>query len=155
VKNNYLKYFIGLIPLFIVGMIRENFMLNLNYTLVNKYYHQSVSNASDSYSFLQQYDYLTLYYTKWIIQVVFSVAFFLTTYFILSKFIKEKITFVQLGLIYIISASAIIGIYFLGQIHLFVGQTAHIARILLELQHSPIIYMVLIMISIFNQKIST
>jgi hypothetical protein len=138
-----------------MGMVRENFMLNLNYTLVNKYYHQSVSNADNSYAFLQQYDYMTLYYTKWIIQVVFSIAFFLITYLLLSKFIKQKITFIQLGLIYIVSASAIIGIYFLGQIHLFVGQTAHVARILLELQHSPIIYMVLIMFSIFNQRIST
>jgi hypothetical protein len=138
-----------------MGMIRENFMLNLNYILVNKYYHQAGSNANSFYDFMLQYDYMTLYYTKWIIQVVFSIAFFLITYWILAKFIKEKITFIQLGLIYLISASAIIGIYFLGQIHLFVGQTAHIARILLELQHSPIIYMVLIMFSIFNQKIST
>ncbi len=130
-------------------------MLNLNYILVQKYYQQPSNLPSSIFKHLEKYDYMTLYYAKWWMQIVFSICFALLTYFILVKWFKTNYSFLQIAGVYGISALLIISIYALGSISLFAGQTAHIARILLELQHSPIIFMVLIMISIFNQKIST
>jgi hypothetical protein len=155
VKSKYFKYFLGLIPLFFLGLLRENFMLNLNFVLLNKYHNQSENIDTVLFNFFSRFSYMNLYYTKWVIQVVFSIGFCLLTYLILSKWLKENFTLLQLALIYLVSAACIILVYFLGQINFFSGQTAHIARILLEIQHSPVIYMVLILITVFNQKIST
>ncbi len=130
-------------------------MLNLNFILVQKYYNQASNLPTSIFTKLEKYNYMTLYYAKWWMQIVFSIGFALLTYFILVRFLKTSYSFIQIISIYGLSALLIIGIYALGNLSLFTGQTAHIARILLEFQHSPIIYMVLIMISIFNQKIST
>lgn len=91
--KNSLKYLLFISTFAILGFSREFVFVNLNSRLFSLYYNHNDYLLPNSLSFFNQFDYLTLYYFKFPLTVLYFLAYFFATYFAIKQIcLNKKIT---------------------------------------------------------------
>ena len=135
---------IGIICLFAcLGYFREFLFVNINEQLRFLWYGNEESFMSEKLSFMQDWDYWTMYSLKWVLTVAFALIFMVCSAFAL-KAILNSFYWLELGFIYFLLFS-ISGIIFIGYSVFAVAEDGYlISRYFMGLAQSPIPLMILI-----------
>ncbi len=97
-----LKYLLFISIFAILGFTREFVFVNLNNRLFSLYYNHNDYLLPNSLSFFNQFDYLTLYYFKFPLTVLYFLAYFFTSYLAIKHFCQNKKITVWVIYIYVI-----------------------------------------------------
>lgn len=146
-------YLVGLfIVMFLLGLFREFTFLNLNFQLQYLYYDTPYYRVHAFFHFLNDFEYLTLYNSKWVLTILFTLCFMALSLLIIKSAFGQKrllrITLISYGVVFLLAGGA----YGLG---LLLGsrETGYIvARFLMGLLQSPIPAMVLLLAFKLQQK---
>lgn len=76
-----LKYILFISVFAILGFSREFLFVNINNQLYSLYYHYDDYKFPNSLIFLQNFDYVTLYYLKYPLTILYFLAYLFTSYF--------------------------------------------------------------------------
>lgn len=133
-----LKIALLVIGLFVLGFLREFLFESINTHLYYLWREQSNPYLPKSLSFLAYFDYWSLYYTKFMLILVFTVIYFFGSILVVKQYFSERIftrfTFLFFAGIFILSA-LIFGLgYVFGAGHEAYG----ISRKLIEFIQSPL-----------------
>ncbi|MBI3511378.1 MAG: hypothetical protein HY064_11995 [Bacteroidetes bacterium] len=134
-----------LILLYIVtGFLREFIFVNINEQSRVTYYHDADSHVSPSLHFLSGWSYAALYYSKWLLTVLFAIVFALlaaiTVKTIFNEREKIRITLISYGIIFILGSL----FYLAGSLTGMIDSTYNIARFLAGLTETPALLVILI-----------
>lgn len=91
-KNLYYYYFLALVIFAILGFSREFLFVNINDRLYQLYYGHEDSLLPNSLAFLKNYNYSTIYYSKFGLTIVYFIAYMLVTFYAV-KLITEDVLF--------------------------------------------------------------
>lgn len=127
-----------LITLYIVsGFFREFIFLNINEQSRVTYYHATDSHLADSMKWISGLSYSTLYYSKWLLTLLFTIFFAVLAGRIIKKAFGEK-RFVRITWI-AYAATFVLGLlfYLAGSLTGNTETTYDIARFLAGLTETP------------------
>lgn len=85
-----LKYIFFISIFAILGFSREFLFVNINNQLYSLYYHYNDYKFPTSLTFLQNLDYVALYYLKYPLTILYFLAFFLTGFFAVKLICIDK-----------------------------------------------------------------
>jgi hypothetical protein len=95
IKNKYLFFFIIAAYIILLGYFRDHVFLNINFRLSQLYYNNTFDYViSPDLKFIENYSYVTLFISKWVLTAIFCLLYFTATYlvikhiFIASKYLK-------------------------------------------------------------------
>lgn len=144
--NSGKKIVILLLVLFyiITGFFREFIFLNINEQSRVTYYHDTDSHVAPALQWLSGLSYATLYYSKWILTLVFTVFFaFLASVIIRLWFNDKKLVRIS-WIVYAITFAAGLLFYAAGFLTGDVASTYDIARFLAGLTETPAMLIILL-----------
>ena len=135
-----------------LGLSRQLFLVNINQQLNFLYHNGDVSYVAESMSFLKEYSYASLMWSKWFLTMAYTLLYLgctLWTMRILSFGMNYlKITVILFGGVVILSAVLYGGLSLFGESHL----GYRLARFCMGLVQSPIPLMVLIPAFMLNDQ---
>ncbi len=128
--------------LFFLGWLRDYFFLNMNDQLYKLYFSGYEFRLPVPLRWMERFPYKELYYLKYFITIVFSVLYFILTWFGLKVFFPKRkqllkemiIVYAGLGLI---AAIPMIFALFGGSFRAAYG----FSRMVIGIMHSPLIFM--------------
>jgi hypothetical protein len=130
-----------------LGYAREFFFVHMNNILYQKYYHTTSSLAvPPSMHFFERFSYATLYYSKYIFTLLWTSAFFISSYVALNKLTANAVALKLLIYAYcllLIIAGISMAYGFLVKQHLQNDEYT-LSRWLLGIAQSPIICLILL-----------
>ena len=133
---------LAIIGIIILGFLREFIFVHINAHLFALWYEEP-SEATDLIPFMKQMDYYPLYYSKWILTVVFAVLFYAATAGVL-KVIFNRYFWRELGAIYIVLLVFAGFAMSIGALLNATDEAYTIARFLMGIAQSPLLLMVMI-----------
>lgn len=145
-KNYRKKIVIILLILFYIsaGFFREFIFLNINEQSRVTYYHDTDSHVAPSMQWLSQLSYATLYYSKWVLTLLFTAFFaFLASVIIRLWFNDKKLIRISWIVYAIIFATGLL-FYAAGYLTGDVANTYDIARFLAGLTETPAMLIILL-----------
>ena len=125
----------------ILGFSREFLFVNINSQLYSLYYHYNDYKLPNSLYFIQNLDYLTLYYLKYPLTILYFLAYFFTSYFavkLICDYKKNAIWVFYIYLILIALASISMGYNYFIQNQLG-GDEYTFSRWLMGIAQSPLV----------------
>lgn len=142
-KSNGFKILLIIITYFVIGLVREDLFVNINYILYFKssgqdasyYYQQSI------YSLISNLSYNTLYILKWALTLLFALFYLLLVvvfnYWLFAKNIwKETATILAILLVF----SAFL--MFIGYLKSDFSFSYKISRFLMGIAQSPLLFII-------------
>ena len=147
-KKAELRWLLLFLLLFgVLGYLREFFFVNLNNILFIKYYNRMGSMPVPRImEFFRQYDYATLYYSKYLFTLLWTLLFFAANFFALVKLTAHRFMIKLLIYSYLIllsvSGIAMLYNYFINDS--FTGDEYTLSRWLMGVAQSPIICLILL-----------
>jgi len=128
--------------LFLLGWLRDYFFLNMNDQLYKLYFAGYEFRLPPPLRWMERFSYMHLYYLKYILTIIFSVLYFLLTWFGLRVFFPERkrllkemvVVFLSLGLI---AGLPLVISQFGGSFRAVYG----FSRMVIGIIHSPLIFM--------------
>lgn len=150
-----MKFFrkISLISLIIsVGFIRDFIFVHVNYQINHLYYHNYDYQLPSLLSFFNRFDYSTLYYSKYLLTILFILIYFLLARWVVMEFIGEKkylqwVRFSYLIVIFIAAIALIVITSFSN-----FSTAYNTTRKIIELVESPLIIMALLPLIYIHKK---
>lgn len=134
-------------------MFRESLFLNLNAVLYNKYYPDAGAHGpSESYAFLEQFSYQSLYNSKWVLTLLIVAAFWFLQRMLLAAIYAEKKPLSWLGMLYLSLLLLAAISYGAGWITGNLEPGYRFSRIFMGLLQSPVPSMILIPIAYFYKQ---
>jgi len=88
-KNN-LKYIFFITVFAILGFSREFVFVNINKQLFSLYYSRGDIQIPSSLSFINHFDYSTLYYSKFYLTIIYFLAYFFASYHAVKLISTDK-----------------------------------------------------------------
>lgn len=124
-----------------LGFSREFLFVNINNRIYALYYHNSNTQLPPSLQFISNLDYLTLYYTKYPLTVIYFLAYFFTTYFAvklicLNKKNSDWVIYIYSILLALSGISMVYNYFINNQLH---GDNYAFSRWLMGIAQSPLI----------------
>ncbi len=144
-KARYLILFFFLFAF--LGYYREMFFVQLNIIMYEKYYHSvSPVQVTTVLDFFKNFSYDTLYYSKYIYTVIWTTAFFATSYFTVKKLTDRpflpKVLIYTYCLMFALAAISMAYGFFINQ--RLQDDEYTLSRWLLGIAQSPIICLILV-----------
>lgn len=134
-------------------MLRESLFLNINAVLYNKYYPDAGAHGpAQAYAFLEQFSYLSLYRSKWLITLLIVAAYWLLQRLLLATAFREKKALSWLGMLYLSLLLLAAISYGAGWITGNLETGYRFSRIFMGLLQSPVPAMILIPIAYFYKQ---
>ncbi len=147
-SRSSLKWLVIFLLLFgVLGYCREFFFVNMNNILFMKYYNRESSMPVPRImNFFLQFDYNTLYYSKYLFTAIWTLIFFACSFFALIKLsgsrLLVKLLWYAYGVLIAASASAMLYNYLVKDS--FSGDEYTLSRWLMGVAQSPIICLILL-----------
>lgn len=136
-----IKFFFVFVCFAVLGFSRDFLFVNINNQLYAVYYNHPNLHLPSCLSFLANLDYETLYYGKYVLTILYFLAYLLTSYFTVKIICVDKqftrwIIYIY-TLLFIVSSSIMAYNYFINN-HLN-GDEYTISRWLMGIAQSPLI----------------
>lgn len=135
------------IVLMVIGVIALGFFREFVFVHINEYlfalWYDEPSRALEVIPFLANFDYYTLYYSKFFLTVLFAGLFFMMS-LITLQLIYHKNYWKLLGIIYLVLLLTAGTAMALGYLSDGIRETYPFARLMMGVAQSPLILMVLI-----------
>jgi len=136
-----LRYIFFFVLFAILGFSREFLFVNINQYLYSLYYHFPNPYLPQSLEFIRSIDYVTLYYSKFALTIIYFFAYFFTTYYTIKTFTRQayflKTTIYLFVFILIISSLLTLYNYYINQN--LGGQVYTLSRWFMGIAQSPLI----------------
>ena len=152
-KRTYLLYLSIVVLFLLLGFLRDFLFVNINYQASIAYYNAPNEHyMPTSLNFIETWSYKKLYYTKWLLTLVFAVVYSTITFGSIKYFFKQKsynkITLgIYLLLVVIAFSSYLFGLFFNEYIKGY-----SIARQIMGLVQSPLVLMILLPAFMLDSK---
>lgn len=139
--KNSLTYLFFFLIFAILGFSREFLFVNINQYLYSLYYHFPNPYLPPSLEFIRPVDYVTLFYSKFALTIVYFLAYFLASYFAVKTLTQQliyiKSTTYIFVTIFVISSLLTLYNYVVNQN--LGGQVYTLSRWLMGIAQSPLI----------------
>ena len=152
-KNIWLFVIFSLSLLFLLGLLKDYFFLNINDQLFKLYYQNSFYMLPDSLRWMESFSYLELYWFKFFMSFFFVFLFYLLTLIPLRMFFKNRLG-VGKTINWIFGLVFLMALLVYGSYWIFGNNKTlfAFARMLISLLSSPLIFMVVFPFLIFDKQ---
>lgn len=133
------------IGILLLGSFREFTFLNINFQLQYMYYDTEYYRVAPFFHFLNNFEYSTIYYSKWLLTGGFALAFLILSVLMIKVLFNQRrlITITVASYIILCTVAAIS--YALGKLAGSTDTGYTIARFLMGLLQSPVVLMFLVL----------
>ncbi len=140
-KSISLKYIIFLVFFAMLGFSREFIFVNLNDRLYTMYYGHEESLLPNGLQFIKHYSYTTLYYSKYLLTILYFLAYGLVSYIAVSLICSDKpfakwVVYLYLFIVSISGITMLYNYFINGQLD---GDNYLFSRWLMGIAQSPLI----------------
>lgn len=154
-KAKILPILIFLIVFATLGYLREYFFVHINIIMHSKYYHRAPEPPLTGFiTYFERFSYETLYYSKYIYTVLFTLSDFLISYFAIKRITQSPLLIKVLVYAYafiLLCAGLAMLVGYLGFNRLQDDEYT-LSRWLMGIAQSPIICLILLASSTLIQK---
>lgn len=149
-----LKMFLFLVFFICLGLIREHIFVNINNIIHYKYYKSTNVPIPVSFGWLTRFSYVTLYYLKYPLTILFVAIYYFANYYFLRQFRVKKMYIKMLTLAYIVLLALSILLMLYGYIvkQQLNAEEYTISRGLMGLAQSPLISFVLFTLYLWDKN---
>ena len=139
--GNALKYLLFIVLFALLGFTREFIFVNINSHLYNLYYQRQEHTLPYSMLFLLNYDYKTIYFSKYGLTVAYFLGYLMTSYFSVKIICNTKSFSRWIIYIYalLILCSSIIMLYNYLFNHQYNGEEYTLSRWIMGIAQSPLV----------------
>jgi hypothetical protein len=156
-RSIFAFYGLLLIALIAIGYFREYIFVSINYQLYRLYYHvEAEYPLPDQLKFLTYFTHKQLYYTKWVLTLLFVLLYFFITRFVLAKIFEKRAAMLKLTIglhLLLILIAAMSYCYDLVFEHTHY-KGYELSRVFMGFLQSPLVLMILIPTFKLSDKLS-
>lgn len=152
-----IKYVLFLTIFALLGFSREFLFVNINNQLYALYYQHHDYKLPNSLCFAQNLDYLTLYYLKYPLTILYFLAYFFTSFFAVKLICRHKKNALWVIYIYaiLLALSGISMVYNYFILNQLTGDEYTFSRWLMGIAQSPLVAFFVIASGKLYNKIQT
>ncbi len=154
-QKTYLYYALValcLLALFFIGYVRDYIFVNINYELIDIYYHRNEWTMPASLSYFNNWEYARLYYFKYTLTAVFVLLYLATSIACIGILFQSKKYLLYTILAYGSVIVCALGLNYTSYLGIDDRQAYLFSRELMGFVQSPFIFIVLVCVFFMAEK---